>query len=133
MSIITSWVDPEKTIARYEFVGQWTWDEMSVAIKEMYAMLGSVPHKVDIIIDLSGSSGEPPRGMLAHLRAGTMEARNNWNSGVFVGVSPFVRVLLNTFRRVEPRLAKRYAVANTIQEAQTLILNRRSIPPGGKS
>jgi hypothetical protein len=125
MTIITSWVDEEHTIARYEFIGRWTWDEMKVAIQEMYAMMDSVPHQVDIIIDLSRSSSEPPRGMLAHLRAGTMEARNNWNSGVFVGVSPFVRVLLTTFRRLQPRLAKRYNVANTVAEAQTMILRRR--------
>jgi len=125
MTITTRWVDEEQTIATYELVGRWTWEEMTVAIKEMYAMLDSVPHKVDIIIDLSQSPSEPPRGMLAHLRNGTMEARNNWNSGVFVGVSPFVRVLLNTFRRVEPRLAKRYAVANTVDEAQAYIMKQR--------
>lgn len=126
MTIITSWVDSEKTIARYDFVGRWTWEEMMVAIKEMYVMLDSVPHMVDIIIDLSQSPSEPPRGMLAHLRTGTMEARANWNSGIFVGVSPFVRVLINTFRRVEPGLAKRYAVANTVDEALTIILKRRA-------
>jgi hypothetical protein len=126
MTIITSWVDSEKTIARYELVGRWTWDEMTVAIKEMYAMLDSVPHEVDIIIDLTRSPSEPPRGMLAHLRTGTMEARSNWSSGVFVGVSPFVRVLINTFRRVEPNLAKRYAVANTVDEAHAIILKRRA-------
>ena len=126
MTIITGWLDSEKTIARYEFVGRWTWEEMTVAIKEMYAMLDSVPHAVDIIIDLSQSPSEPPRGMLAHLRTGTMEARANWNSGIFVGVSPFVRVLINTFRRVEPGLAKRYAVANTIDEACDVIAKRRA-------
>ena len=133
MTIITSWMDSEKTIARYEFVGRWTWEEMTVAIKEMYAMLDSVPHGVDIIIDLSRSPSEPPRGMLAHLRTGTMEARVNWNSGVFVGVSPFVRVLINTFRRVEPGLAKRYAVANTVDEALSIILKRREADPKGEA
>ncbi|MEO8610043.1 MAG: hypothetical protein ABI690_19270 [Chloroflexota bacterium] len=131
MTITTSWMDSEKTIARYELVGRWTWEEMTVAIKEMYAMLDSVPHAVDIIIDLSQSPSEPPRGMLAHLRTGTMEARVNWNSGVFVGVSPFVRVLINTFRRVEPGLAKRYAVANTVDEALTIILKRRTEKESG--
>jgi len=130
MTISTSWFDPDKTIARYEFVGQWTWEEFEVAVREINLMLDSVPHRVDVIIDFSQSPGEPPRGVLSHIRGGTLNAPANWGGGVFVGISPFLRVLFNTFTRIEPKLSRRYAIADTAEAARALIVQRRAAQPG---
>ena len=129
MTITTRWYDADKTIACYDFVGAWTWEELAAAIAEIEVMLKSVPHRVDVIIDFSKSPGEPPRGILSHIRGKTLSALENWGGGVFVGFSPFLRVLFNTFKRLEPSVGNYYAIADNVEDARAVIMKRRAAQP----
>ena len=129
MSITAKWLDRKKTIVRYEFAGEWTWEELQIAAEKVNRMMKSVLHRVDVILDFSNSRGEPPHSMLSHLRSGPLNAGENWGGGVFVGVSPFIRVILNTFMRVEPQLSSRYAIAHTVKDARVLIMQWRAAQP----
>jgi hypothetical protein len=126
MSITASWFDAEKRIICYAMVDEWTWDELKSVAAEVDRMIRSVPHRVDVIIDFSQSLGEPPHSMLSHLRSGPLNSAGNWGGGVFVGVTPFLQVVLKTFIRVEPELASRYCIAHTPDEARMVILQRRA-------
>jgi hypothetical protein len=125
MSIAIDWFDAEHTIIRYQFEGRWTWDDLYGAITQVNTMLASVDHKVDVIIDFERSLGVPP-GALTHLRSNSLRAADNWNGGVFVGVNPFIRALLSAFLSVNRKLTERYAVANTMGEAQAIIQRWRA-------
>ena len=56
MAIETLWDDSAKTRIRIEFETSWTWRDLENAIAKTDEFIASVAHRVDIIIDLEGSS-----------------------------------------------------------------------------
>ena len=56
MAIETIWDDSAKTRIRIEFETSWTWRDLETAIAKSDEFIASVAHRVDIIIDLEGSS-----------------------------------------------------------------------------
>jgi len=129
MGVAVKWLDRKKTIVRYAFTDGWTWEELEAVAGKVDAMIESVPYRVDVILDFSNSLTEPPHQMLAHLRSGPLNSSKNWGGGVFVGISPFMRVILNTFMRIEPALSSRYAIAHTVKDARVLITQWRMKQP----
>ncbi len=125
MPIIVSWFNEEKTIASYQLVGRWTWDDLYAAVQESRAMVMGVNHPVYFIIDVTKNHSVPP-GALTHLRSITAGVSPNWKMGVFVGVNTFVETLLKTFIKVYPKFGERYTIASTIEEAQAFIATEQS-------
>ncbi len=120
MGVIVDWIDAEKKIIRYDFPVQWTWDDLYTAVSQVNEMMASVPYNVYVVISFERSKGIPP-GALTHLRIGTLKAAPNWGGGVFIGVSSFLKALLNTFTLINKKLGERYAIAKNDQEAMTII------------
>jgi hypothetical protein len=125
MPITVDWFDTEQTIVRYEFLGRWSWTELHTAVDEVQDMLASVDHRVDIIIDVSQNVGIPS-GAIIQMKSGSMKANKNWGMGVFVGTGAFINALITSFTRIYPKMAERYAIAMSIDEAQKLIIERRT-------
>jgi hypothetical protein len=128
MHITIKWLDRKKSIVVYEFTDEWTWDELQAAADMVDAMMKEVSHRVDVILDFSENTAEPPHKMLSHLRTGPLNKSENWGRGVFVGVSRFIRVILHTFMHVEPELSSRYAITHTVKDARVLITQWRAQP-----
>lgn len=120
MGVIVNWTDDEKKIIRYEFPGQWTWDDLYNAMSQVNEMMASVPYNVYVVISLEHSKGIPP-GALTHLRIGTLKGAPNWGGGVFIGMSSLLTALLNTFTTLNKKLGERYAIAKTDDEAMAII------------
>jgi hypothetical protein len=120
MGVIVSWTDDEKKIIRYEFPGQWTWDDLYNAMNQVNEMMASVPYNVYVVISLEHSRGIPP-GALTHLRIGTLKGAPNWGGGVFIGMSSLLTALLNTFTTLNKKLGERYAIAKNDEEAMAII------------
>jgi len=68
MGITVSWVDETHSAVLLDFRGHWTWDEMRTANQQIEEMSKSVAHVVDIVNDLTYSSGLPS-GALTEARA----------------------------------------------------------------
>lgn len=124
MGIKVNWYDKDKTIVRYEFEGQWRWDDLHEAIKQVNALLESVNHPVYIIIDVTEGT-IVPAGAFSHMRMRSMNAAPNWAGGIFVGMNTFLKTLITTFIKVYPKLGERYAVCNTMDEALAVIAEKR--------
>ncbi|MEZ4670385.1 MAG: hypothetical protein R3E39_20960 [Anaerolineae bacterium] len=122
MAVAVDWLNDDQTILKYEFDGQWTWNELYAALQQVDMMMNSVEHTVYVIIDYQGSQGIPP-GALTHLRSSTMRAAPNWGGGVFIGISSLVESLLNIFTNLNRKLAERYATAANIEEALSILQN----------
>ena len=61
MPVDFTWVEPDKRIAYYKFVGKWTWDELYEAFHASWDEFKQLNHVVDSISDLpavSASSSE---------------------------------------------------------------------------
>ena len=120
MGVVVDWTDTEKKIIRYDFPGQWTWDELYAAMNQVNEMMATVPYNVYVVISFERSKGIPP-GALTHLRIGTLKAAPNWGGGVFIGVSTLLTALLNTFTLINKKLGDRYAIAKDNEEAMAII------------
>lgn len=119
MPVEVSWDNAEQTRIRYHFTGKWTWSDLDTAIQTVNALLASVPHRVYILIHFEAA--QIPNGAITELRQRNARPAPNWGGGVFIGVHPLLRILIENFRKIYPPLAKQYAVASSRDEAVAII------------
>lgn len=125
MSITVGWGDEDKTIIHMLFEQDLTLDDYLAASREAAALLDSVEHQVDMILELKNVT--VPKNILAQfpqMKAGPHVSRPNFRFGVIVGASGFAETLLNIYARVFMSKS-RYTVANTLEEAYAAIKEHR--------
>ena len=62
MGVVVDWTDAEKKIIRYDFPGEWTWDDLYAAMNRVNEMMATVPYNVYIVISFEHSRGVFHRG-----------------------------------------------------------------------
>ena len=99
MAIVTRWDNKKKTVILLEFETEWTWDELEAAVQKADALIGSVEHVVDLIIDLEGTA--IPRDILTGAKnlLASGEARPNEGSRVVVGANGALRTIYQTLQK----------------------------------
>jgi hypothetical protein len=129
MAITTQWDNAEKTVIRYIYEGQWTWDELYAAMHEAYKMVDSVKHEVDVIIDMR-KSGVLPANVFTHSRQATLSQHPRLARTVIVGAHRLAHTMFEAFTKIYGKLAKRYSnviFVATIEEAYAH-LNKATAP-----
>jgi late competence protein required for DNA uptake (superfamily II DNA/RNA helicase) len=92
MGIITRWDNRNsKTTVLMAFDSEWTFDELQRAIEETDALIASVSHRVDVIVDVEGS--KLPKDFLNMAKAllANPEPRANEGNRVIVGANNLIR------------------------------------------
>ena len=99
MAIITRWDNKKKTVVLLEFESEWSWTELEEAVQKADALIGSVEHFVDLIIDLEGTS--IPKDILnaAKTLLSSGEARPNEGARVVVGANGAMRTIYQTIQK----------------------------------
>jgi len=99
MAIITRWDNKKKTVVLLEFESEWSWTELEEAVQKADALIGSVDHFVDLIIDLEGTS--IPKDVLNAAKAllSSGEARPNEGARVVVGANGAMRTIYQTIQK----------------------------------
>lgn len=120
MPILVVWDNDEKTILRYDIRGRWTWDEMMNAYNEGAALLKEVSHTVDFIvypIDPISKAHIPPNSLSNVLR---LHGKSLSNAGVtaLINDNTTARTLLRLLSALNPRIAARYIMVDTLEEAR---------------
>jgi hypothetical protein len=122
--ITVQWDNDEKTVIRYDFQGYWDWTEFREKAIEAFILTRSVDHKVDTISNfLPGTT--IPRNALSQFRNIMTEAPENRGVNCIVGVSVFIRTLVNVFSRLYPQLGERIIVAASLADARAILKKRR--------
>src|SRR5262249_9020448 len=120
MPIIVKWDNEEKTIIRYFYEGNWTWDDAHQAMLDAVEMTKSVPHVVDAIIDISAIKGLP-LGAITQFR--TSRKLKPANRGLLIIISS--NLIFNTLPKVAqslfPQSAADYRLAKNEDEAITIL------------
>jgi len=124
MPVQVSWDDAAQTIIRWEYVGKWTWNEVSSTFQQVNQMMRAVEHPVSIIHDLTQST-RMPGGALTQAYRFTSALPENWDISVVVGSGAFVESLLDIFRKVYAKLGDHYKNAPTLDEARAIIARRK--------
>ena len=127
MPINLTWENDAKTIVRMEMAGRWTWDEAYVGSKEGYAMLESVGHVVDVIIDFRSSLGIPSAAIV-HARNMIGHRHPRTGMTVMIGAGTFMLTLWGVLKKVYGALVKEeeFTFAKTLDEALTVLRDKQT-------
>ncbi len=123
MSITVIWDNPEQTIIRYIYNGQWNLDNFYHALQESREMMDTVNRRVGLIIDVQNSK-LVPNGVLSHGKNVSLRKHPNQGKSIIVGASGFVRTLFDVYKRVYRTSFDEtaYAFATNLDDARSLLL-----------
>lgn len=125
MGIEVLWDNEAKTIIRYIYAPDWTWQDFEQAAETSTSMAGTVTHSVGIIADFS-QGAPPPMGALAKFKRAQETAPPNLSGIAIVGGGVFINTLVNAFSRVYRRLGENLIVTGSLDDARTRLSDRLS-------
>lgn len=114
MGIITRWDDKQQTIVLLEFETSWTLDDLKQAVQEADALIGSVDHRVDLLIDIEDSRMPSDFMGMARVLLAEGEARANEGRRVVVGASVMFRQATTPSR--QPSVANWKAARSALRQ-----------------
>lgn len=124
MPIQLYWEDTEKTIVRYDFQGAWAWDDLYAVYYQAIEMETSVPHRVDIILDMRSGSRIPANALL-HIKNLSEKQPPNVGLSIFVTSNAFVTSMYNMAIKVHRKIAFYFRLVNTLDDAHAMIERAR--------
>jgi len=122
MGIVVQWDNPEQTVIRFEYSGQWTFGDLFEVMQEARVLMDSVDHPVHGIINMQDSK-LMPNGVLSLGRNVTMRKHPNQGKSIIVGASGFARTLYDVYRKVYRTTfdESAYAFASNLEEARQML------------
>ena len=122
MSIHVDWDNEEKTILRWTYSPDWTWEEAYLARDYERKLMENIPYIVDSIGDLTQTKNVPS-GALTKIVNVMTKRHERIGTSVLVGSNRFVQMIYNMVRKVHPgplERARLYMVP-TFEEAYAMI------------
>lgn len=120
MGIKLLWDNEEKTILRHVYDGEWSPEGYHAAMQESQRMLMSVPHAVDVILDMRRSA-TPPFGILPAYQEADKLVPDNQRLVIMVRPGMIMKALNRIISDIAPRSSANRIVANSMDEARALI------------
>lgn len=127
MTIHIAWHDDLKTIILQTFDGEFSLDELSKVAVESAAMVRSVPHTVDQIIDFRKVNFKNAN-LIGAMRTVDRKTPDNQGCVVLVGVNPYLARMLGMAKRIAPRSSANLQIAQSIEDAASLLMRLRGNP-----
>lgn len=129
LNIAVAWRDPSHTVLVQDFNTRWTLDDYFATVERTYAMIDTVDHPVDVIVDVSGDPASASRliaaaGEAANATSGARVHRNQ-RLMVVVGGGQMMRTVVQMADRYAPRIAATLFAADTLDEARVVINRQR--------
>lgn len=123
MGISIGWDNEEKTIMRFEYVGEWTWESFYENIEAANHLMDTVNHPVVSIIDMSASN-HLPFGAGVHIRNVIRMSQSHNNSGisVFYNADRIVQAMIDVLKKSYPEIlaATQWYYAKSLEEARRI-------------
>ena len=85
MGIVVAWDNDEKTVLRVTYEDSWNWKDHRIALDAINALLATVDHPVDLVVELQDS--EQAQATEYTVADDPQSLHENW-SGKIVVVSP---------------------------------------------
>ena len=112
-----------------ELSGNWTWDEFYPIHRMAVKMEESVPHRVDVIVDLRHGL-RMPADSLNQVRQMVSNQPENIRLIILVSTNVFVMALYRMGTRIDSRLSYHFRMVCTLDEAYRMITGDRALQPG---
>ncbi len=124
MGIEVLWDNEEKTIIRYDYGKDWSWDDFWTAVETSNAMVRTVSHTVDFIANFEGGT-PPPLGAFSKFKRAQEISPPNVGIIAIAGGSSFINALVSTFSRIYKQLGQRLIMTSTLSEAREKLAERQ--------
>lgn len=126
MAMTVTWDDPERKVLCQAYHADWTYEDVYAISPQVEAMLNSVSHTVDVILDMSSAPGMPNDGMgsMKHFsRVARLPHFTHPNVGLMVLVGPpkLVEMMAGGFTKA---FNLNVRVASTKEEAYAIFAER---------
>lgn len=125
MSVRVNWDDPEHTILLYTLGCSWTWDEIYETVDVGVAMITTVPHVVDVLVDIQNGS-LPPRAIAQFQRIASIPAPQT-NLIVIAGGGTLFLSLFNLFKLMMGNSANKYFWVSDLNKARATLTKQRDL------
>ncbi len=120
MPVSVQWDDPNHTTLRFDYEGNWNWNEAHLAFDWADVLMNGTPGSIAVIIDMTRSH-TAPKDALQRLTVSAQRPRHNISTIVAVGTTPFVGVMAEMYRRLYNRYAVELYYAATRDDARDFI------------
>lgn len=122
----TEWDNDDKTVLRVTYHPGWSWNDLEENMTVEQDMLDSVPHRVDVIIDVRGTR-LPPGAIRRLPKIAQSPPYTHPNSGavLMVGSPVFLKEVIGVYKRVYGQAAK-LTMVQTLDEARAWITHKRA-------
>jgi hypothetical protein len=107
MAIEVQWQNAAHTILRYNFVGDWTWEDYFPVLLQGRAMMAQEAHQVCILNDFTQTQ-QFPRDFLSKARNVASTRPTNTGRIVFIAPQTILVRLLQTLQQLSPDWAAHY-------------------------
>ncbi|MCU0512815.1 MAG: hypothetical protein MUE40_09620 [Anaerolineae bacterium] len=131
MAIITMWDNREKQAVRMEFETEWTWKDLEAAIDATDKLIASVPHQVDVIIDIEGANLPKDFMSAAKNLLANPQPRSNEGNRVVVGAGSMVKTGYQTIKMTfgEKLVGREVLFAANLPQARAMLRDLRPANP----
>jgi hypothetical protein len=119
MGFSTTWDNTEQTILRVSYDGLWDLRDFRSSTSQAYEMIRSVAHPVNVILDLSLSSGMPYRFSSA-IRDVNQDMPQNTGQIILVQKNLLVEVMINAMAVLVRGQRRPFTMVRTLAEARRL-------------
>lgn len=119
MNIKVFWDNDAQTIMRYQFFKGWSWADLRNIFDEGYALLDTVDHPVDVIMDFSEASIFAPSGAINQARHVSNNQRHaNLGLTAVVG-SSFISSIFHMINKLAGNMSEKWDITfvNSLAEA----------------
>jgi hypothetical protein len=123
MGINIAWDNDARTIFRYDFEPEWTWDEFFAAKEQAKPLLDAAPHQFAVLINATQMSHLPPDS-LANARHALRSGHPNAFLIVLVIQNAVVRATVITLRDIAPLAPRTIEITATLDDARALVRER---------
>jgi hypothetical protein len=127
MAITIEWVDEEKTIIKWMYQGQWTWDELAAALRTQNERLGNINEDIPVIVDMR-ESYLLPQNVLGNLKPmGELLSLTPSKFVVMIITNSYVKTIFNTYTKAFPKAGgnTERVIVSTWDEALAVIAKKR--------
>ena len=122
MSISVLWDNRNRTIVRWEFNPDWSWDDILTAWFETELLMEQIVHSVDFIIDVSKTDKLPqddaPDGILSSQLTRFLDSENMI---VMVGCGAEIMNILLNWLQGRDELRANFAFMDTLEDAHLIL------------
>jgi hypothetical protein len=122
MSVTVSWDNQQHTALRFDYEGEWTWEEWYAAMDEAETVInlhGDIVHFIHNV----GNSMYLPKNAMTNFKQNAIHFHAMVGMTFIVSDNHFIKVMFNTFKRFAREWAARYHFVATVDEARQMILD----------